>query len=320
MITSARALAPFAPTSRNRSPASLRTKPTSVKVEGRDLRTLSWEVHGCCGKLREAAAAAFPLAGACDSPLSQASPNLSTNAGQRTRTNERTRAVPAPTTSTDDDITYELVPMIEEDARLVSEARRLADVFVTEAGQHVAAWIGQAIRNAVTTEPEVTTSLGPRLSELKASLANVEEGAPAKTKALLKDLPWAWTRARDEWPRDKGSHPPNGHSPLHVYEDCPRRGYVKVPKDIEDRLAIAYGEAGPLLKRYGFKAADGYAPMQYQATGHRYRYGGDLSDSAKRALLDASRADDKIGQHRLAISVRRRELSEAKAQDSWENA
>lgn len=35
------------------------TRPTSVTVTGRDLRSLGWEVRGCCDKLRDAAAVAF---------------------------------------------------------------------------------------------------------------------------------------------------------------------------------------------------------------------------------------------------------------------
>jgi hypothetical protein len=35
------------------------TNPTSVTVSGRDLKTLKWEVKGCCDKLTEAAARAL---------------------------------------------------------------------------------------------------------------------------------------------------------------------------------------------------------------------------------------------------------------------
>lgn len=35
------------------------TRPTSVDVTGHNLDSLKWEIHGCCAKLREAAAQAF---------------------------------------------------------------------------------------------------------------------------------------------------------------------------------------------------------------------------------------------------------------------
>ena len=218
-----------------------------------------------------------------------------------------------------DDINEMLVPMFEEDARLVGRARGLTDVFVAAAGEHVADWIGEHVRKIVTTEHEVTAEIGPKLTDLKAALAKVQAAAPGKTKTLLKDLDWLWTRGRDEPLRDTGTYPPVATSPFHIYDNTFGNSF-RVPRQIEESLSVAYGEAGPLLKRYGYKDAENFVPLKHQATGHRYRYGADLSEAGQRALKAAADADDLIGRHRQAIQKRHKELHEAAATSAWDSA
>lgn len=218
-----------------------------------------------------------------------------------------------------DGINEMLAPMFEDDVRLVRQARALTDVFVAAAGEHVADWIGEHVRKIVTTEHEVTVALGPKLTDLKAALAKVQAAAPAKTKSVLKNLDWLWTRGRDEPLRDTGSYPPVATSPFHIYDNTFGNSF-RVPRQIEESLSVAYGDAGPLLKRYGYKDAENFVPLKHQTTGSRYRYGADLSDAGKRALKAAADADDLIGRHRQAIQKRRKELHEAAATSAWDSA
>jgi hypothetical protein len=218
-----------------------------------------------------------------------------------------------------DDINEMLIPMFEEDARLVGQARGLTDVFVAAAGEHVADWIGEHVRKIVTIEHEVTAAIGPKLTDLKGALAKVQATAPAKTKAVLKDLGWLWTRGRDEPLRTTGSYPPVATSPFHIYDDTFGNS-LTVPRLIQESLSVAYGDAGPLLKRYGYKDAENFVPLKHQTTGNRYRYGADLSEAGKRALKAAADADDLIGRHRQAIQKRRKELHEAAATSAWDSA
>lgn len=219
----------------------------------------------------------------------------------------------------EDDIATELAPMFEEDARLVVEARRLAGVFEEAAGAFAAEWMAERVRNAVTTEHEVTAALGDRLSDLKAGLVKLQEAAPRKAKAALKDLPWVWKQAWDE-PRPRSGVP--DHSPMHVYDGHSGQygARLQCPRVVEDEIKTVVGDLGPLLKRYGYTAAENYKPATYQGKDYRYQGWVEVTREFLQALRTAGNADDKIIEHRESIAKRRRELKEKRAAAAWDDA
>lgn len=222
-------------------------------------------------------------------------------------------------TIADDDINAQLVPMFEEDARLVRSASGLTDVFVAAMGEHVATWIGEHVASAVKVETTHTASMGPRLSEMKAKLAKLQETAPAAAQLAMKDLPWLWARGRDEPPVPDGSSPVRYKSQLHIYESDPRA--INTPRVVDTKVREAYGHVAPLLMEFGYKAAEDFEARGVgDRRGYRYRYGVQVPTEVKVALKAAADADSAIAEHRNALAQRRRELSEAKAKAAWDDA